>query len=392
VIAVLALIALTGATVFTGEGAPIEDATVLIEGSRITQVGRNLRIPSGAEVVHLPNAFITPGLIDPATRLGVVEVSTGEPSAVEGTVPGDDPVRASLIVADTYNPRALPIPIARSGGITSAVVIPTGGVIAGQSAWVDLETDRPVRRQVLALQAQLRVADNQPGGHSRAFSVFRDAFEDARLFRSSRGAYIKNQLRPLSLSPSDVEVLARVLDRELKVVIEVDRASDILTALRIVRDQQLDGILLGVQEGWLVANEIARAGVPVLVDPLANLPESLDTLQSRSDNAERLLRAGCTVAFTSRGGTTLVSRLRLAAGNAVAQGYPRDEALAAITRRPAEIFGMVDTGTLRSGALANLVVWNGDPLEPLSWPIRLYLRGQEVPLQTRQDSLTERYR
>jgi imidazolonepropionase-like amidohydrolase len=151
-------------------------------------------------------------------------------------------------------------------------------------------------------------------------------------------------------------------------------------------------VLLGVQEGWLVANEIARAGVPVLVDPLANLPEDLDTLQSRKDNAEQLRRAGCTVAFTTRGGSAMVSRLRLAAGNAVAEGYPRDEALAAITRRPAEIFGMVDTGTLRAGAIANLVVWNGDPFEPLSWPTRLYLQGEETSLRTRQDILTDRYR
>jgi imidazolonepropionase-like amidohydrolase len=392
VITWLALIALTGATVFTGEGAPIQGATVLIDGNRIAQVGRNVAIPSGAQIVDVRGSIITPGLIDPATRLGQVEVSSGEPSAIEGTAPGDDPIRASLIAADTFNPRAIPIPIARAAGITSTVVIPEGGVIAGLSAWVDLHPEHPLRRQVLALQATLRFPDEQPGSHSRAFAVLREAFEDARLFRSNRGAYIKNQLRPLGLSAADVEVLARTLDRELKVVIEVDRASDILTALRIIRDQKLDAVLLGVQEGWLVANDIARAAVPVLVDPLANLPESLDTLQSRKDNAELLRKAGCTVAFTSRGGSSLVSRLRLAAGNAVAQGYPRDEALAAITRRPAEIFGMVDTGTLRPGALANLVVWNGDPFEPLSWPTRLYLHGEEMPLATRQDALTDRYR
>ncbi len=386
----LAAIALTGATVLTGEGAAIEGATVLIDGSRIAQVGRNVAIPSGAQVIDVRGSIITPGLIDAATRLGQVEVDSGEPSAVEGTLTGDDPVRASLVAADTFNPRAIPIPIARAAGVTSAVVMPEGGVIAGLSAWVDLDPERALRRQVLALHAGVR-AGRGPGSHSRAFAVLRDAFEDARLIASNRGAYIRGDLRPLTVSAADLEVLVRALDRELKVVIEVDRASDILTALRIARDHRLDAVLLGVQEGWLVANEIARAEIPVLVDPLANLPEDLDTLQSRSDNAEQLRRAGCRVAFTTRGQSALVSRLRLAAGNAIAEGYPREEALAAITRRPAEIFGMVDAGTLRAGAVANLVVWNGDPFEPSSWPTRLYLQGREIPLATRQDALTERY-
>jgi imidazolonepropionase-like amidohydrolase len=151
-------------------------------------------------------------------------------------------------------------------------------------------------------------------------------------------------------------------------------------------------VLLGATEGWVVADEIARARAPVLVDPLESLPARLDAPRARADNAERLRSAGVRVAFTLRGDAPLAHRLRQAAGNAVANGFPRDAALAAITRVPADVFGMRDAGRIRRGALANLVVWNGDPLELLSWPTRMWIRGEEIPLRSRQDALTERYR
>jgi imidazolonepropionase-like amidohydrolase len=140
-----------------------------------------------------------------------------------------------------------------------------------------------------------------------------------------------------------------------------------------------------------VAREIARAEVPVLLDPTQNLPRGFDALRAREDNALRLYRAGVTVAFTDGGASHFATRLRQLAGNAVAHGYPYEAALAAITSIPARIFGVIDAGSIRPGALANLVVWTGDPLEVSSWATRVFVRGIEVSLQTRQDLLTERY-
>ena len=328
-----------------------------------------------------------------ASRLGVVELSTGEPGAVEGTAGAGAPeLRASLRTADTYNPRSLPIEVARQDGITAALVIPAGGVIAGQSAWVDLRGEGRVLNASAALHVSLQEGAG-PGARSRAFLLLREVFADTRLYRApgNRGAYIKNSLRTLRPSAGDLEVLARALDGELPVVFQVDRAPDILTALELIREQKLEAVLLGVREGWLEAGAIASAGVPVIVDPYENLPDDFNSLRSRDDNALRLQKAGVRIAFASRETPSQAGQLRFRAGNAAARGYPRDEALAAVTRIPAEIFGRRDEGRIAPGARANLVVWNGDPFEPLSWAERMFIDGVEIDLRTRQDLLTERY-
>lgn len=382
--------AIVSATVHTGDGPPLEAATVVIDGNRIAAVGAGVTVPRDARIIDAEGAVLTPGLIEPAARVGLVDVRA-EPTAVEGTAPGEDPVRAALRVEDAFNAASFVIPVVRGGGITSAAVVPSGGLIAGQSAWVDLVEASPVRRAPLALHVRIGHPEEGPGRRSRSFLALREALEETRLFRGNRGPYIARRLRDLSVSAADLEVMARALERDLPVVFEVDRAADIRTTLRIAREYRLRAVLLGAAEGWRVAEEIARAGVPVLVDPLANLPASFDSLHSRSDNAERLRRAGVEVAFTTRGREHRPHQLRQAAGNAVAWGFPHAAALAAITRVPADIFGLKDAGRIQRGALANLVLWNGDPLELTSWPVRMFVRGEEVPLRSRQDRLTERY-
>ena len=391
-IKLLLAVALTGATLHTGDGKPIENGTVIIDGDRIGAVGKNVQIPPGAEVIDVSGSIITPGLVDANSRLGTAEFVTGAPSTVEGTLDekyGD--LRAALRVSDTFNPRAFAIPIAREGGITSILAVPRGGIVQGQSAWIDLSDGGGIRRGRVAVHVSLG-GENEAGSRSRKFMRLREVLEDARLFRANRGPYIQNRLRVLAPSAEALEVLARALDREIKVVFEVDRAPDIRAALAIIREQELDAVLVGVEEGWLAAKAIADAKVPVLVDPYANLPEDFDRLQARLDNAALLAKAGVKVAFTLRGESTRAGRLRFGAGIAVANGFDREAALAAITSVPSDIFGMKDEGRIRPGARANLAVWNGDPFEPMSWATRLFIGGKEIDLRTRQDLLTERYR
>lgn len=389
-ISLLAAVAIVGATVFTGEGPPLENATVVIESNRVQAVGTDLVLPPGATVIEARGQFVTPGLVAASSRLGVQEIGL-EPSSVEATLDGGDPVRAALRVADTYNAASLTIAPARAAGITSAVVVPAGGLISGLSVWADLVDSAPIRADALALHVSLR-AGSEPGSRAGKFLRLREVFTDTHLYRDNRGPYISGRLRELSVSAEDLEVLSRALAGELPVVFAVDRAADILSALSLIKEYELVGVLEGVREGWSVAKEIARANVPVLVDPTQNLPSDFDALRGRADNAQRLHAAGARVAFVQSRGPHFASRLRLVAGRAVADGYPYPAALAAITRVPAEVFRVIDAGSLRPGALANLVVWNGDPLEPTTWAVRVFVRGVEVPLQTRQDLLTERYK
>lgn len=381
--------AIVSATVHTEEGPPLANATVVIDGERIAAVGADVPVPRGARVIDARGAVVTPGLVDAASRLGLVEVP-GEPAGVEGTTPAPEPIRAALRADDAFNPASLAIPVARAGGVTSVVAMPSGGVIAGQSAWVDLVAERPVRRAPLALHVSI-ASGEAPGGRSEAWRKLREALVDAQLYRANRGPFIARRLRSLAVTAADVEPIARALEGELPVVFEVDGESDVRTALRVAEEFRLRAVLLGASEGWLAADAIARARVPVLVDPFEDLPANLVAPRTRSDNAAVLAKAGVRVAFTLRGEAHLAHRLRQAAGNAVAEGLAWDEALAAITRVPCDVFGFPDAGRIRRGALANLVVWNGDPLEVTTWATHVFVRGAEQSLRTRQDELAERY-
>ncbi len=390
-------IALVGATVYTGDGPPLENATIVIDGARVHSVGTKVRAPEGARVIDVTGQVITPGLVAVGTRIGTLDVEL-EASSVEATLPASaDPVRAALRAADSFNPASFTVPIARAGGITSALVMPDGGQISGQAAWVDLAGKEWLRRG----SAALRIAIGAPNGASgpplagaraSSFLRLRETLTDTRLYRGNRGPYLTNKLRQLSISSADLDVLDRVLARELIVAIDVDRASDIETVIEIAEEYSLRVVIVGGAEAWLVAGGLARAGIPVALDAFADLPSSFSALRSRPDSAALLQKAGVRVILADLGSPHFAHRLRQSAGNAVASGMKYDEAIASITRVPAEVFGIPDTGTIRAGSIANLVVWNGDPLEVTTWAERMWIRGQEVPLETRQDLLTRRYR
>ena len=387
-----AAIAIVGATVYTGDGPPLQNATVLIEGESIVSVGTDVALPPDATVIKAGGFVVTPGLIDPSSRLGFVEIGQVS-SSVEGTLGSNgDPIRAALRVADTFNPASQLIGGARKGGLTSALAIPRDGLITGQSAWIELGQKPRVVESPVALHVQLGAGGDKRGARSRQFLVLRRALTDAQLYKSDTAAFRSRSLRELSASAADLESLSRVLDGTLPVVFSVDRATDILTTLEIAKEFGLWAVIEGAAEGWVVADELAAARVAVIVNPFENLPSSFDALEARADNAALLRKAGVEVAFTLQGDAHRAARLRQGAGIAVANGFPHAEAIAAITRVPAEIFGNSDVGTLRVGNRANLVIWTGDPLELGSWVQRLFVGGKEVSLRTRKDLLTERYR
>jgi imidazolonepropionase-like amidohydrolase len=201
-------------------------------------------------------------------------------------------------------------------------------------------------------------------------------------------------MRKVAASRLDLEALIPVVERRLPLVVEAHRASDIEAVLRLAREERIDVVLTGCEEGWQVAAEIAAAKVPVIVSALPNLPRSFEALGARLDNAALLAAAGVKLALSPRSRSDHFSRtLRLEAGNAVANGLPWEAALTAVTRAPAEIFDLGrQAGTLAAGGNADLVVWSGDPFEPLTRPRRILIAGREIPLRSRQTDLRDRYR
>ena len=231
------------------------------------------------------------------------------------------------------------------------------------------------------------------GGGSRASIAerIRRVFNDALEYSRRRAEYNRGAMQPLSASAADLEALLPVLRGQLPLIAVANRRSDIQTALRIGREFRLKLILAGAQEAWEIADEIARAGVPVLVEPLDNIP-TYDALGIRYENAAVLARAGVKVVLLETD-THNARNLRQQAGNAVSYGMTWDQALRAVTLSPAEAFGVADRyGALEAGKVANVVVWSGDPFEFSTAIEHVFIRGREIPLVSRQTELLDRYK
>lgn len=388
-------IAITGGTVHPVSGPAIPNGTVLIQDGRIAAVGANVAIPAGAVRIDATGKTVTPGLFESATNIGLVEVD-----AVGATndyrMDDEDHVAAAFNVADGINPRSMVIPVIRISGVTTTVSRPSGGLIAGQGIAIDLLGDRVDEmaiRSPIAMFGSVSESEHDAGGNTRGglFMRLREALDDARAWARNPQGFERGESRQFSISRLDLAALQPVLRGEVPLVLEAHRASDIQTAIRIADEYDLRLIISGGTEGWMVADDLARARVPVLVKVLRNLPESFESLGARYDNAALLRRAGVQVAITT-GETYRAFNIRQEAGNAVAYGLPYDEALRAVTLYPAQIFGMADRyGSLEPGKVANVVVWDGDPLELLTDVEHVIIRGREVPLVSRETLLRDRY-
>ena len=272
---------------------------------------------------------------------------------------------------------------------------PGKSLIAGQGAIVTLSGpgDYLVRSPVAMFAVLGETGSHLAcGSRSAALVRLKEAFQDALDYAANRPAFDAGDRRPYALTRLDLEALLPVVEGELPLVVFVDRASDIESALRLAKDWKLKLILASVNEGWKVADQIAAAKVPVLLNPMDDLPASFETLGATLENAARLHRAGVTFAFMT-GDAHNARNLKQEAGNAVAYGLPWEAALAAITAVPARIWGIADRyGTLEPGKDADVVIWDGDPLELTAFADAVFIRGQEVPMMSRQTELRDRYK
>jgi imidazolonepropionase-like amidohydrolase len=387
-------VAILGATVHTmGPAGTLRGATVILAGGRIQAVGAGIPIPAGARRIDAAGKIVTPGLLDSLTSLGLVEVNAVEDT--EDATNEDPQVSAAFDVALGINSRSMLIPINRVEGITRAISAPGTGksLFLGQGAVIQLDggPHTVVRRSVAQFVALGEAGARLAGGTRGAAAIrLREALRDALDYDANRAAYDRAERRPYSLSRLDLEALLPVARGEQPLVAVVNRASDIEQILELARQLKLRLILAGAAEGWEVAGEIAAAHVPVLINPLTDLPQSFEELGATLENAARLVRAGVTVAFLT-GDSHNSRNLRQGAGNAVAHGLPWESALAAMTVNPARIWGLDAYGTLEPGKDADLVIWSGDPLEVTTAAERVFIRGQEMPQDSRQIRLRDRY-
>jgi imidazolonepropionase-like amidohydrolase len=393
------VIAIRGGKVFPVSGPPIENGTVVITNGRISAVGANVAIPANARVIDATGKWVTPGLINAATQLGVSEIGQVD-ETVDAAATGKDNIAAAFTVWDGFNPGSVLLAPARQEGVTSFVIVPRGGLVSGQAAFVDLvngTTTDMVLRAPVAMHAQMGVTSAAGvGARGELIVKLRELLTDARWFMTHRADFDRAQSRTLSASRADLEALIPIMQRRQPLVIAADRVSDIDGALKLATDFNLRIIIAGGAEAWLMGDRLARAGIPVMTGAMSNIPFNFSQLGVRQENAGLLRRAGVNVTLIGNGpgdpGTFNVSNIRQEAGNAVAYGMSWDDALRAVTLAPAELFSVADqVGTLQPGRRANIVVWNGDPFEFATRAEHVFVHGVEYQDVTRQDLLTRRY-
>jgi len=397
------------ATLVTGDGSePITDGVVIVDDGAVVYAGP----ASGAgefttdRVLVVDGAYVTPGLFATVTTLGLWDV--GAVSESNDTRAGGAPFSAALNAAPIVNPNSQHMLVHRAAGITRAATStqPSGSIFAGQGAIIDLDGDaNPVMRERAFQMVALGEGGARLAGGSRASAhvLFRAALREARALSGASGTPETTEVAiddEVLLSRFDAEALVPVVTGAQPLYVAVDRASDIRAVLALKEDfPRLDMVLVGAGEGWLVADAIAAAGVPVIADALDDLPESFEVLAATQSNIGRMMRAGVTVAISANSGTN-PRNINQAAGNLVAlgripgaAGLTWGEAFAAISSVPASISGYGGkAGILAPGAMGDVVIWDGDPLEVSSVPTRVFIGGVEQSLESHQSRLRDRYR
>lgn len=390
-------IVIRNATVHTMSAAgTLERADIVIEDGRITAIGPSAAPASGAAVVDATGKVVTPGFFGGIGYLGLQEIGL-EPTAEDYAL-RMDAMRPEFDVALAYNADSVAIAVNRVDGVTFAVIspgaesgrdgAPSGSIVAGQAAVVALDGRPPLASRALFVDIGADTIRMAGGSRAADFMLLRQAFAEAR----APGTLLAQDER--LLTPQGRQVLGEYLKGAGPFLFEVDRAADIRETLAFIRRESVPrAVILGGAEAWRVGQELATAKVPVVLDPLENLPGGFDTVGATLENAARLHAAGVRIAFSFASPEPHnIRRLRQAAGNAVAHGLEHDAALFALTRTPAEIFGVGDRfGSLAVGRPADLVVWSGDPLEITTVAEAVYVGGIAQTMRSRQTGLLERY-
>lgn len=427
-------VAITNGIVATGDGSePVQGATVVIRNGRIVAAGRGVSIPPNARVIDATGKWVTPGIVAGFSRLGLTDVSGGAQGANDESAE-KGPFNAAIDIAPAINPNYQPVAVNRADGVTRAIVAPrtAHNIFAGQGAVIDTGADLDPITKPRAFQfVELGETGAEDAGGSRpsAYVLFRNALREAAELsrysgsvRPTGGETGDERLQTLAnpnesrlysrsaershdvlLTRFDAAALVPVLDGREPLLVHVERASDILNVMQLRNEfRSLKLVIVGASEGWMVADRIAKSGIPVIASALNDLPASFEELASTQSNVGRMSAAGVKVSIGMIDDDE-AHRLfyeRAYAGNLVAlrkvpgaTGVSWGEALAMITSRPAETIGLGgEIGRLSPGEHADLVIWSGDPLQVTSAAEQVFIDGVQQPLEDHQTRLLERYR
>ena len=387
-------IVIKGGEIYTGLNQESFIGDILIEGNTILEV--STKSLKGDVVVDASNKIITPGVIAPDTQIGILEIG-----AISETKDGDSNIYSmGFSVYDAINPNSTLIPWNRSNGVTSAITLPdfNWDPLSGMASFLLLDGSLRVNGMPdVALTGEIGAVSS--GSRAESLILLRDLLEFASILDEKDMASSKKISEAIEdfeiaelmdLQPRDVIALYNLLNNNLPLIIKTNRASDILKLIDIKKLYGLNLVLMSAQEATLVADEIAENNIPVIINPFDNIPDSFDELASNIRIASSLEKAGIKVMF-SESRTHNYHLIRQGAGNAVANGMSYIGAIMALTSNVAESFNISERGRLQQGMKADLVIWEGDPLEPSTFPSKVFINGNDMDLSTRSSRLTERY-
>ena len=360
---------------------------ILIVDKKIVEVGKFLN-SSSAKIIEAKGKPVTPGLISPISNIGVVEINALD-------VTNDDSpdfFGPGFSVFNAFNPHSTLIPWNRSNGVTSSISTPgySSQIFKGMGSFYLLDGDIDITGNAdVAMYARLGAIG---GSRAETIQIMESMFElalnkDELELEELLGTTFASSM---DMQLQDIQALSRVVNREIPLVLEVNRAIDILQALRLKNDYDLELVLMSVEEAPLVLDQILASGVSVIIDPMDNIPDSFDELASNIKLGGILSNAGIKVMFSTQRSHNY-HLMRQGAGNAVAHGMTYQAGISGMTSIVADVFNIQDRGSIKEGHFADIVIWSEDPLEPSAYPTTVIINGSEMSLETRASRLTERY-
>ena len=369
-----------------GEVGKIQD--ILISDNVIVGVGNNLIIDGNTRVIEVNGLPVTPGLISPMSNLGIVEINALDVTKDDES----DLLSAGFSIFNAFNPHSTLIPWNRSNGVTSAISTPSGSSfpVFGLGSHFVLDGSLEIKgSKDIAMFGRLGASY---GSRAESLAILESLLEIGRMLNSLAVEEILEMSLSdqLELQSQDIIALGKVVNDGMPFVLETNRAVDILQALAMKKKYDLNLVLVSVEEAPMVLDKLKESNTPVIIDPMDNIPNSFDELGSSLSLGKILDQAGIPIMFSTQRSHNY-HLMRQGSGNAVAHGMTYETAIKGMTKTVAETFQLDNRGSIEAGKLADVIVWDGDPLEPASFPKIVMIEGKLQDLTSRSSKLTERY-
>ncbi len=403
---------ITNARIVTVSGATISGGTIVIKDGKIAAIGGNVPIPNGAEKIDGTGLSVYPGMIDAGTNLGLAEIEGGAPGTIDVAETGDMNSNAKAILG--INPHSSHVNVTRINGITTVLSMPTGGIVSGQAAVINLNGSTQAE---MAVVPTFGLVINFPrittGGGFNPFGPqtpidFNEAlkrrdqrieelkklFRDAENYARTQEAYAKDKSLPAPMTDLKMEALKDYVRGAKPVIFTAERERDIRSAAKFVGEMKIKAIILGGQEAWKAADDLKKNNIAVIYTNIHSLPvRDDDSYDYLLEAPAKMAQAGVKFSISTGDNGAMVSELPFQAGLAAAFDLPKDEALRAVTLYPAQILGIADRlGSLETGKIANIVVTNGDILEPRTNVKYVFINGRLLPLTSRHTELYDSFK